>query len=173
MAVVSQMVRAALQVSDLDQSTDFYKDVLGLDEEFLYGAMPQGGNTHELIGMPSTIEGRVRILKVPGKPAYGMVGLFEIKNPTPPKLTRASEGSNIGEVCMVFYCEDLDEVARKVKARGLPIVGGPVPYRIRGRVKQREMTIRGPDGEKINLIEWNVAKADAGDRPEKWTGNPE
>ena len=172
MTVVSQMVRAAVQVSDLDQSTDFYRDVLGLEEEFLYGAMPQGGNTHELIGMPASITGRVRILKVPGKPAYGMVGLFEMKNPQPPRLVK-SEGANIGEICMVFYCEDLDEVTRKVKARGLPIVGGPVPYRVRGRVKQREMTIRGPDGEKINLIEWNVAKAEAGDRPEKWTGNPE
>ncbi len=170
---VSQMVRAALMVSDLDRSADFYMDVLGLTDVFLDGAIPKGGNTHELIGMPDSIDGRVRILKVPDMPAYGMVGLFEIKNPQPPRLTRSSAGANIGELCMVFYCEDLDEVAAKVTARGLTIVGGPAPYRVRGRVKQREMTIRGPDGEKINLIEWNVAKANAGDRPEKWAGNPE
>jgi hypothetical protein len=35
------------------------------------------------------------------------------------------------------------------------------------------MTIRGLDGEKINLIEWDLGKADAGDRPEKWPGVPE
>jgi hypothetical protein len=45
--------------------------------------------------------------------------------------------------------------------------------RVRGHVKQREMTIRGPDGEKINLIEWDLARADAGDRPEKWPGRPQ
>ena len=48
-----------------------------------------------------------------------------------------------------------------------------MPLRVRGHVKQREMTIRGLDGEKINLIEWDLARADAGDRPEKWPGVPE
>jgi hypothetical protein len=35
------------------------------------------------------------------------------------------------------------------------------------------MTIRGPDGEKINLIEWDLGRAEAGDRPENWPGRPE
>jgi hypothetical protein len=34
------------------------------------------------------------------------------------------------------------------------------------------MTFRGPDGEKINLIEWDLARAEAGERPEKWAGRP-
>ena len=170
---VSQMVRAALMVSNLERSRDFYRDVFGLTEVFIEGESKGSGNMHELIGMPAGINGRVCILKAPGKPAYGMVGLFEITNPAPPPIQRSHDGCNIGELCMVFYCEDLTEVERKVKARGLKIIGGPVPYRVRGHVKQREMTIRGPDGEKINLIEWNIAKADAGDRPEKWTGVPE
>jgi catechol 2,3-dioxygenase-like lactoylglutathione lyase family enzyme len=166
------MVRAALMVSDLDRSRDFYEDVLGLTEVYTEGTAT-GGNMHALIGMPATVTTRVCILKVPGKPAYGMVGLFEVKNPAPPPIKRDDAGSNVGELCMVFYCEDLDEITRKVTARGLPIVAGPVPLRVRGHVKQREMTIRGYDGEKINLIEWNVAKADGGDRPEKWPGVPE
>jgi catechol 2,3-dioxygenase-like lactoylglutathione lyase family enzyme len=172
MPVVSQMVRAALTVSDLERSRDFYEDVLGLTEVYTAGTAT-GGNMHELMGTAPSVTTRVCILKVPGKPAYGMVGLFEVKNPEPPALVRTGGGSNVGELCMVFYCEDLDEIARKVRQRGLAIVGGPVPLRVRGHVKQREMTIRGYDGEKINLIEWNIAKADAGDRPEKWPGVPE
>jgi catechol 2,3-dioxygenase-like lactoylglutathione lyase family enzyme len=169
---VSQMVRAALMVSNLDASREFYTTVLGLTEVYSEG-VAQGGNMHALIGMPDTVTTRVCILKVPGKPAYGMVGLFEVKNPAPPRIQRANARSNVGELCMVFYCDNLDPVYAQAQARGLTVVAAPVALRVRGHVKQREMTIRGPDGEKINLIEWDLARADAGDRPEKWPGVPE
>lgn len=169
---VSQMVRAALMVSDLDKSREFYTNVLGLAEVYTEG-VAKGGNMHALIGMPDTVTTRVCILKVPGKPAYGMVGLFEVKEPQPPRIQRQNTSSNIGELCMVFYCDNLDPVHDEAKRRGLTIVAAPVALHVRGHIKQREMTIRGLDGEKINLIEWDLAKADAGDRPEKWPGVPE
>jgi catechol 2,3-dioxygenase-like lactoylglutathione lyase family enzyme len=169
MSQVSQMVRAALMVSDLDASREFYSKVLGLTEVYLEG-VAQGGNMHALIGMPASVTTRTCILKVPGKPAYGMVGLFEVRNPQPPRLQREATSSNIGELCMVFYCDDLDPIHDEATRRGLTIVSPPVPLRIRGFVKQREMTLRGPDGEKINLIEWDLDRADAGERPELWTG---
>ena len=53
------------------------------------------------------------------------------------------------------------------------IICEPVRLRVRGYIKQREMAMRGPDGEKINLIEWDPDKAVEGDRPEKWKGEPE
>lgn len=166
------MVRAALTVSDLDRSREFYKSVIGLTEVFRESTV-QGGNMHSLIGMPSSIATRICILKTPNKPAYGMVGLFEIKNPAPPVVRRPSQGSNIGEFCIVFYCDDLDPVFTYACEHGLEVVAPPTPLRIGGNVKQREMTLRGPDGELINLIEWDLARADAGDRPETWPGVPE
>ena len=169
---VSQMVRAALMVSDLDASREFYTSVFGLTEVYTEG-VAKGGNMNALIGMPDTVTTRVCILKVPGKPAYGMVGLFEVKDPAPPKIQRQNTSSNIGELCMVFYCDNLDPIYEQAKKRGLTVVAPPVQLRVRGHIKQREMTLRGPDGEKINLIEWDLAKADAGDRPEKWPGVPE
>jgi catechol 2,3-dioxygenase-like lactoylglutathione lyase family enzyme len=169
---VSQMVRAALMVSDLDRSRDFYSNVLGLTDVYTQGEA-KGGNMHALIGMPDTVTTRVCILKVPDKPEYGMVGLFEVKNPSPPQIQRHNASSNIGELCMVFYCDNLDPVYEAAKKRGLQIVAAPVQLRVRGHIKQREMTIRGPDGEKINLIEWDIPRADGGDRPEKWPGVPE
>jgi len=166
------MVRAALMVSDLEQSREFYTNVLGLTEVYTESEA-KGGNMNALIGMPDTVTTRVCILKVPNKPAYGMVGLFEVKNPAPPKIQRQNSSSNVGEFCIVFYCDNLDPVYAQAQKRGLTIVAAPVALRVRGHVKQREMTLRGPDGEKINLIEWDIAKADAGDRPEKWPGVPE
>ncbi|MCU0757710.1 MAG: VOC family protein [Steroidobacteraceae bacterium] len=166
---VSPLVRAALTVSDLERSRDFYVNVLGLAEVFLDSSV-EGGNMHALMGMPASTRTRICILKTPGTPAYGMVGLFELTDPVPPRLDFQGEGSLVGELCLVFYCPDLDAVMREVQARRLVVVAPPLPLEVRGRIKQREMTFRGPDGEKINLIEWDLARAAAGDRPERWPG---
>lgn len=169
---LSQMIRAALQVSDLDRSKAFYSEVLGLREVYSEGTA-EGGNMHELIGMPDGVTTRVCILKQPDFSAYGMVGLFEVTNPAPPKIERPSTGSNIGELCMVFYCSDLDELIRRAQGHPHSIIREPVRLRVRGYVKQREMAMRGPDGEKINLIEWDPREAMDGHRPEQWKGEPE
>ncbi|MCP5327036.1 MAG: VOC family protein [Steroidobacteraceae bacterium] len=167
---VSPLVRAALTVSNLERSREFYVEVLGLSEVFLDSTVEGGGNIHALMGVPDSTRTRICILKAPGTPAYGMLGLFELTRPQPPRLDFHGAGSSIGELCLVFYCPDLDAVQRAVAARGLAVIAAPVPLEVRGRIKQREMTFRGPDGEKINLIEWNLARAEAGDRPEKWSG---
>jgi catechol 2,3-dioxygenase-like lactoylglutathione lyase family enzyme len=166
---VSPMVRAALTDSNLERSKAFYDDELGLTEVFLDSAV-EGGNMHALMGVPASTRTRICILKTPGSAAYGMVGLFELLDPAPPRIDFQGAGSLVGELCMVFYCPDLDAVLREVEARRLVVVAPPVPLEVRGRIKQREMTFRGPDGEKINLIEWDLARADAGERPEKWSG---
>src|SRR5438093_11608669 len=101
MTVTSQMVRAAVMVSDLGRSRDFYQDVLGLTEVFIEGERKGGGNSYLLLGMPDTLTSRICILKAPGKPAYGMVGLFELNTPKPPALTRTGAGANIGEAILV------------------------------------------------------------------------
>ncbi len=168
---VSPMVRAALTVSNLERSRRFYVEVLGLSEVFLDSAV-EGGNMHALMGAPPSTTTRICILKTPDTPAYGMVGLFELSHPTPPRLEVDAHGSLVGELCLVFYCPDLDAVMRQVTALGLTVIAAPLALELRGRIKQREMTFRGPDGEKINLIEWDLARAAAGDRPERWAGIP-
>jgi catechol 2,3-dioxygenase-like lactoylglutathione lyase family enzyme len=166
---VSPLVRAALTVSQLERSRDFYVGVLGLTEVFLDSTV-EGGNMHALMGAPPSTKTRICILKTPGTPAYGMVGLFEMTDPRPRPLDFGGQGSWVGELCLVFYCPDLDAVMRHCLHLGLVVISPPVALEVRGRVKQREMTFRGPDGEKINLIEWDLARADAGERPERWSG---
>jgi len=74
---------------------------------------------------------------------------------------------------MVFYCSDLDELIRRARNHDHTVICDPVRLRVGGYIKQREMAMRGPDGEKINLIEWDPDEAIAGARPEKWQGDPE
>lgn len=162
MARISPMVRTAIFVADLERSARFYREVLGLTERFFEGELTDG-NAHELLGMPAGSRTRALILKAPG-PAWGMVGLFEISEPSPPPVSRQPDTINVGEGCLVFYCSDLTPVVSKLEAGGHRIIRQPVRLRIGATVKQREMCFRDPDGMLINLIEWDP---DAPRRPEQ------
>lgn len=165
----SPMIRAALMVSDLDRSRAFYEDILGLDEVFVEGEVSDG-NMADVLAVPASTVTRACVLKRKDQPAYGMVGLFELTNPQPEPVSRPSTGMNRGEMCMVFYCDDLDAVTVKLEAGGHTIVSPAMPLRLRGYVKQREMIFRDPDGALVNLIEWDPARED---KPELWMGVPE
>ena len=140
----SPMIRAALMVSDLDRSRAFYKEILDLDEVFVEGEISEG-NVWEVLAVPQSTATRACVLKRPGQPEYGMVGLFELTNPQPEPVHRASVGMNRGEMCMVFYCDDIDVVTAKLEAGGHTIVSTAAPLRVGGYVKQREMIFRDPD----------------------------
>jgi catechol 2,3-dioxygenase-like lactoylglutathione lyase family enzyme len=151
------MVRAALLVADLDRSRAFYTGLLGLTEVFFEGELSEG-NTHVLLGVPASTRIRAIILKAPG-PAYGMVGLFELTEPTPAPVQRPSSAAHVGDVTLVFYCDQLDPVFESLKRDGHTIISPPVNLVIGDFVKQREMIFRDPDGVLINLIEWDPDEA--------------
>jgi catechol 2,3-dioxygenase-like lactoylglutathione lyase family enzyme len=163
------MVRAALMVSDLDRSRAFYRDLLDLDDVFVEGEVSEG-NMWEVLAVPRSTVTRACVLKRPGQPEFGMVGLFELTDPRPPAIVRPAAGMNIGETCIVFYCDDLDAVTEKLESGGHTIVSPAMPLRLRGRIKQREMIFRDPDGVLVNLIEWDP---DRQDKPETWEGLPD
>lgn len=150
---LSQMVRAAVIVEDLNRSVDFYENILGLREVYFEGELnhPAGA---KLLAMPEATSIRAKILKAPG-PAFGMIGLFELTNPEPPHVKRNNETSNIGEACQVYYCDDLDEIYDKLVQGGHTVVCPPTFLKVGNRTGQREMVFRDPDGAMINLIEWD------------------
>lgn len=162
---ISPLIRAALNVENLERSRAFYENVLGLTEVFFEGPIPDS-NVWALVGAPKSVETRVVILKAKG-PTTGMIGLFEITNPLAPKLGKVQAGLHLGEVCLVFYCDDLDEVTKQAPAYGGSIVCQPVPLLVGEWIKQREMTLRDPDGTAINLIEWDP---DSEIKPEQQPG---
>jgi catechol 2,3-dioxygenase-like lactoylglutathione lyase family enzyme len=151
MHTTSPMVRTALFVADLERSTRFYQDVLGLAEIWYEGDL-SSGNANELLGMPAGSYTKARILKADG-PEWGMVGIFEVSNPTPPDLSRDASQINQGETCLVFYHANLDDVTAKLNAGDHHILCAPLLLNMEGKGRQREMTFRDPDGVLINLIE--------------------
>ena len=93
---VSRLVRTALFVSDLDRSSRFYRQGLGYHEVYSGGELTHKV-AHALLGVPEDSAIRYEIVKAEG-PNFGMIGMFEVK-PSPPKVSRASGGVNIGEGC--------------------------------------------------------------------------
>lgn len=162
MTNASPMVRTALFVADLERATRFYLDVLGLTEIWYEGELTEG-NAHELLGMPAGSVTRAKILKADG-PEWGMVGLFEVSNPTPPELSRDTARINQGETCLVFYHPDLDHVMQGLEAGGHQVLCAPLLFNMEGKDRQREMTFRDPDGVLVNLIERDPNDAE---RPEQ------
>lgn len=162
---LSALVRSALMVADLDRSSAFYGDVLGMRDVYWEGVL-RGTSVERLLAVPEGSICRARILTATPQ-NMGMVGLFEISNPQPATVRKDPTTSQIGEAFLVFYASDLDVVMARLAAAGHTVVCPPIALEHDGKVKQREMTCADPDGIKINLIEWDP---DSATRPELTPG---
>ena len=149
---VGTMVRSALMVSNLERSTAFYREILGIA-----GTYAEGELTHpaaaKLLGMPASSLTRYRIIKQEGGPNRGMVGLFEVSNPAPPTFTKRKDSVNVGEVCLVFYCDNVEGVHRKLVAGGHTVLCPPTHLQVTKDKGQPEMVFMDPDGILVNLIQ--------------------
>lgn len=144
---VSRLVRTALFVSSLEQSTAFYRDLLGLDEIFFQGEF-RGPVLGRLLGIPAETAVQARILKAEGAP-FGMIGLFEVGGRKRPRVRKRRGTVNIGEGVLVFYAPRLDPIVKRLQEAKYEILAPPMVL----RPPSREMTFYGPDDVLINLIE--------------------
>jgi catechol 2,3-dioxygenase-like lactoylglutathione lyase family enzyme len=153
MSDVSPIVRTAVFVTDLEKSIEFYTDILGYEEVFFRGDLGEPF-INKLLGMPSTSFTRAIIIKQAG-PGFGMIGLFEVTKPAPPKITKSHDGCHIGEICMTFYCSDIQEIYEKLARHGSTIIAKPEMLDIADApgAGVKEMTFLGPDGEMFSMIE--------------------
>jgi len=147
-----QLVRCALFVSDLEASTVFYRDVLGLPELLFEGAL-QGAPLERLLGLAEGAGVRFRILKAEGPP-YGMIALFQVTGQTLTRVQKTEGTVNVGEGVLVFHRPDLDALSARLAEIGQAFLSGPerlvdTPQ----RRTDREVMLRDPDGVLINVIE--------------------
>jgi catechol 2,3-dioxygenase-like lactoylglutathione lyase family enzyme len=148
---VSSLIRAALFVADLERSTAFYR-ALGLTDTYYEGPL-DAPSVAEALAVPRETVTRCRIVKRPGTPNYGMVGLFELKNAGLLPLPRsATITPRAGEVTLVFYVTDIDVTLAAAKAAGATVIGPAAQFTMPHR-SQREGCLRDPDGILINVIE--------------------
>jgi catechol 2,3-dioxygenase-like lactoylglutathione lyase family enzyme len=145
--VGSPLVRAALIVTDLDRSRDFYGSLLGFTEEF----------ASALLGQPPGSLCRFVVIKRPG-PAFGMLGLFEASEPTPPARPTTDAAVSRGDVFLVFYVKDLEPFLAGLESLGGRLLVPPTLLSSK-RGSQREIVACDPDGVRLNLLERDPSEA--------------
>jgi catechol 2,3-dioxygenase-like lactoylglutathione lyase family enzyme len=153
MPLVTPLKRTAIIVTDMQASLRFYRDILGLGIWVEGRAGREMPAMFRLLGVPA---GAVHwVILQSGKVDWGMVGLFELKRPTPPRTRPASSlQATRGEACLVFHSTDVDAVHRGAQALGLRIVCPPTMLEIPERgVLSKEMTLRDPNGVLVNVIQ--------------------
>jgi catechol 2,3-dioxygenase-like lactoylglutathione lyase family enzyme len=147
---ISPLVRAALRVADLQRSRGFYA-ALGFTEVYFEGAL-DADVVPALLGVDHAATTRCAIVKTPGQPNFGMVGLFHIDEPAPLERPSAGSGFQIGEVALVFYVSDIESSLTTALMHGGARVSGPLHLVMPHRA-QPEAMLRDPDGVLINLVE--------------------
>lgn len=153
MPLVTPLKRTAIIVTDMEASLRFYRDVLGLTVWVEGRGGKEMPAMFRLLGAPV---GKVRwVILQSDKVDWGMVGLFELRRPSPPRLRRATlRQANLGEACLVFHSPDVDAVHRGARKLGLRIVCPPTLLEIAERgVLSKEMTLRDPNGVLVNVIQ--------------------
>lgn len=147
----SSLIRAAIFVADMDRAARFYA-ALGLDDTYYAGTL-DAASVADTLAVPLSTVTRCRIVKRRGAANFGMIGLFELKNPAPPALPAARDAApRNGEAALVFYVADMDDAMARLTAAGASAVGAVTTFRSPHR-SQREACLRDPDGLLVNLIE--------------------
>lgn len=154
--VGSPLVRAAIVVGDLDRSRAFYASLLGFTEEFASG-VTRDSSVATLLGQPPGSLCRFVVIKRPG-PAFGMIGLFEASEPTPPARPAAQGPVSRGDVFLVFYVREFEPFVAQLEAAGGRMLVPPTVVTNKLR-PHRELVACDPDGVRINLFERDPAEA--------------
>lgn len=146
---ISSLIRSALFVSDIERSSAFYA-ALGLTEVYFEGEL-DAASTSAALKTPPDATCRCRIVKPPGRPNAGMVGLFQL-TPAQPAIPRGEGPPRLGEVALVFYAQPIAEVVAAARAAGAVWSPEPTLFVMPHR-QQLEVCLRDPDGVLINLID--------------------
>lgn len=150
---VTPLKRTAIIVRDMDRSLAFYHGVLGMHVWIQGSAGAEIPALYQLLGMPPCST-RWIILQS-DKVDWGMVGLFELTNPSPDDNTHPNiDRVNRGEACLVFHTPDVRQIHRGAKQLGLTVLCPPTRLAIKAHgVESLEMTLRDPNGVLVNFIQ--------------------
>ncbi len=151
--LVTPLKRTAIIVKNMERSLRFWRDLLGLKVWISGEAGRELPELYQLLGAPPCTT-RWVILQSDDVD-WGMVGLFELKRPSPPTDRHADPSrANQGEACLVFHTPDVDRIYRGARALRLAVLCPPTMLEIAAHgVLSKEMTLRDPNGVLVNFIQ--------------------
>lgn len=151
----------AIVVGDMERALGFYRDLLGLEVVEVKGAGSAWAEEeqqrwhayHErCCGIPGA---RIQAisLRAPDGSGLELISYLEPRRPSAPR-----ELSDAGTAVLSLRVTGSTEVVDALRAAGVEVVGGPVPYTL-GGVRSNTTYVRDPDGHAICLFE--VVEGDA------------
>ncbi|MEP4892324.1 MAG: VOC family protein [Aliiglaciecola sp.] len=149
-ASVSALIRATIFVRDLNVALRFYR-ALGMSESYYEGDL-EHPSASAVLGFEQHYPYPIKILKVAG-PNFGMLGLFQLApEHNAQQVPIATGAARVGEVALVFYVPNLDDILPRLKQLGAAWLPKPEQFEM-GSISQREVCIRDADGTLLNLVE--------------------
>lgn len=137
---------AGIPVGDLDRSLRFYRDVFGIEPEFVteYGE----DSLSEQLRVPNP-KMRVAFLRLTPELA---IELLEYVEPTPRPFDRRD--SDIGSTHLCLEVEDIDAACRELRAKGVDVYGDPFLETDPGPFQgSKWVFFKDPDGVSFELVE--------------------
>jgi lactoylglutathione lyase len=146
MAQITKAHHTGLQVSSLDQSLAFYRDVLGFEQVFRWN--PQAPYIRELVGYPDA-DLHAAVLRMPGSDTFlELVEYREVERQAVDTST-----ANPGTAHVAFFVDDLDALYQELNDRGVRSVSKPVTPTIGPNKGGRVVYMIDPDGIRVELIQ--------------------
>jgi catechol 2,3-dioxygenase-like lactoylglutathione lyase family enzyme len=153
LGILTKVHHVGFTVKSLERSTEFYRDILGMEEVFSYN--PQAAYIGTLTGYPK-VNLKSRILRLPG------VELFlELLEYSEIKSVKIDHGNgNPGIAHIAFYVDDLDSMYEKLSLLGVESVSLPVVPTMGPNRGGKAVYMVDPDGYRIELIQISSSFAD-------------
>lgn len=135
-----------LQVADLDQSIEFYRDLIGL--ELIERGVRRDAYLKQVVGQPD-VDLDIAVLAVPGEPF--LLELLEYLNVDRQQIDPNTVNTGTAHVC--FRVPNVDEVYRRVIAAGYRSVSEPVTPTSGRWTGGRSVYLLDPDEIRVELVQ--------------------
>ena len=145
----------AVVVGDMERALGFYRDLIGMEVVEVKGAGSEWSDEEqarwhayheECVGIPGARIQAV-FLRAPDGSGLELISYLE-----PRREPQRRELSDAGTAVIPFAVTDSAAVVETLRAAGVEVAGGPVPY-VLGGIRSNTTYIRDPDGNAICLFE--------------------
>jgi catechol 2,3-dioxygenase-like lactoylglutathione lyase family enzyme len=140
---MSRIDHVNIVVADLERSIRFYSELLGLRRGF--EVFLEGGWIETVTGLRGA---RARCVFMEGDDGATRLELLHYESPAGESLPANGAPQTRGLRHMAFLVDDLDALATRLRAAGVPLVSEPVtvPFAVADKGRKRLCYFHDPDG---------------------------
>lgn len=149
--MISPMRRVTLPTIKMEETIQFYTDVLGMKTFYDQIMVPESG-TQSLLGPEGNAPHRLVSLQQ-GDSTVGMLGLLDYMQPELGIKPFEKKPGMPYPIIIIFLVDDVKEIATKVRNSGYKIIGGPQKWEIPGKGPGAGMSFLDPNGILVELTQ--------------------